>query len=89
MKLKSIATCTLLGLALSVGTLQAGVLADLQSASSESGDFKSPTQDIRIANPNEPKSNDSTQLFSLSRLTVGGYGEAVYTRNFSSDNMFR
>ena len=24
-----------------------------------------------------------------SRLTVGGYGEAVYTRNFYSDNMFR
>ena len=23
------------------------------------------------------------------RLTVGGYGEAVYTRNFYSDNMFR
>ncbi|MBQ8957223.1 MAG: hypothetical protein IJ057_01755 [Bacteroidales bacterium] len=32
---------------------------------------------------------DSTKLFSLSRLTVGGYGEAVYTRNFYSDNMFR
>ena len=23
------------------------------------------------------------------RLTIGGYGEAVYTRNFYSDNMFR
>ena len=33
--------------------------------------------------------NDSTKFFSLSRLTVGGYGEAVYTRNFYSDNMFR
>ena len=32
---------------------------------------------------------DSTKLFSWSRLTVGGYGEAVYTRNFYSDNMFR
>ena len=28
---------------------------------------------------------DSTKFFSLSRLTVGGYGEAVYTRNFYSD----
>ena len=35
------------------------------------------------------KVNDSTKFFSLSRLTVGGYGEAVYTRNFYSDNMFR
>ena len=26
---------------------------------------------------------------SQPRLTVGGYGEAVYTRNFYSDNMFR
>ena len=24
-----------------------------------------------------------------SRLTIGGYGEAVYTRNFYSDNMYR
>lgn len=24
-----------------------------------------------------------------SRLTLGGYGEAVYTRNFYSDNMYR
>ena len=23
------------------------------------------------------------------RLTIGGYGEAVYTRNFYSDNMYR
>ena len=34
-------------------------------------------------------STKSTKFFSLSRLTVGGYGEAVYTRNFYSDNMFR
>ena len=53
MKLKSIATCVLLGLALSVGTMQA--------------------QDSIKPAP---------------RLTIGGYGEAVYTRNFYSDNMF-
>ena len=29
------------------------------------------------------------QKVTKSRLTVGGYGEAVYTRNFYSDNMFR
>ena len=60
MKLKTIAKCTFLGLALSVMPLQA-----------------------------QNKVNDSTKFFSLSRLTVGGYGEAVYTRNFYSDNMFR
>ena len=54
MKLRSIATCALLGLALSVGTVQA--------------------QDSIKPSP---------------RLTIGGYGEAVYTRNFYSDNMFR
>ena len=60
MKLKTIAKCAALGLALSVMPLQA-----------------------------QNKINDSTKFFSLSRLTVGGYGEAVYTRNFYSDNMFR
>ena len=29
------------------------------------------------------------QKITKSRLTIGGYGEAVYTRNFYSDNMFR
>ena len=29
------------------------------------------------------------QYVKKSRLTVGGYGEAVFTRNFYSDNMFR
>ena len=89
MKLKTIAKCTALALALSVNTMQAAVPADLQSVGNEFGDFKSPAQSIRISNPNEPKANDSTKFFSLSRLTVGGYGEAVYTRNFYSDNMFR
>ena len=54
MKLKTIAKCIALGLALSVSTLQA--------------------QDSIKPAP---------------RLTIGGYGEAVYTRNFYSDNMFR
>ena len=54
MKLRSIATCAALGLALSVSTVQA--------------------QDSIKPSP---------------RLTIGGYGEAVYTRNFYSDNMFR
>ena len=29
------------------------------------------------------------QKFTKSKLTVGGYGEAVFTRHFYSDNMFR
>ena len=33
--------------------------------------------------------SDSTKLFSLSRLTVGGYGEAVYTRNFYNNHFNR
>ena len=28
-------------------------------------------------------------VVSRHRLTIGGYGEAVYTRNFYSDNMYR
>ena len=28
-------------------------------------------------------------LVKKQRLTLGGYGEAVYTRNFYSDNMYR
>ena len=57
MKLKTIAKCVALGLALSVMPLQA-------------------------------QTND-TVVEKKSRLTIGGYGEAVYTRNFYSDNMFR
>ena len=36
------------------------------------------------------KSLDENQTSPLiNRLTLGGYGEAVYSRNFYSDNMFR
>ena len=35
------------------------------------------------AGENEKNKND----LLLNRLTLGGYGEAVYTRNFYSDNM--
>lgn len=45
------------------------------------------TEDLKAAE------NDTifteNQKVTKSRLTVGGYGEAVYTRNFYSDNMFR
>lgn len=34
-----------------------------------------------------PKTNDTLKIHS--RLTIGGYGEAVYKYNFYSDNMFR
>ena len=34
-------------------------------------------------------STKSTKFFSLSRLTVGGYGEAVYTRNFYNNHFNR
>ena len=57
MKMKTIAKCAALGLALSVMPLQA--------------------------------QNNDTVVEKKSRLTIGGYGEAVYTRNFYSDNMFR
>ena len=33
--------------------------------------------------------NDSTEAPKGSRLTVGGYGEAVFSRHFYSDNVFR
>ena len=33
--------------------------------------------------------NDSDSVKPKSRLTIGGYGEAVYKYNFYSDNMFR
>lgn len=45
------------------------------------------TQDLRAAESDTiPTEN---QKVKKSRLTIGGYGEAVYTRNFYSDNMFR
>ena len=53
MKLKAIATCAALGLTLCVNTMNATVPMDLQSVGNEPGDFKSPTQSIRITNPNE------------------------------------
>ena len=33
--------------------------------------------------------SDTTENKKLSRLTVGGYGEAVFSRHFYSDNVFR
>ena len=45
------------------------------------------TEDVKAAeNDTIPTEN---QKVTKSRLTVGGYGEAVYTRNFYSDNIFR
>jgi len=45
------------------------------------------TEDAKAAeNDTIPAEN---QKVTKSRLTIGGYGEAVYTRNFYSDNMFR
>ena len=38
--------------------------------------------------PLQAQTND-TAVEKKPRLTIGGYGEAVYTRNFYSDNMFR
>ena len=45
------------------------------------------TEDAKAAE-NDTISTEN-QKVTKSRLTVGGYGEAVYTRNFYSDNMFR
>lgn len=45
------------------------------------------TEDLKAAeNDTIPTEN---QKLTKSRLTIGGYGEAVYTRTFYSDNMFR
>ncbi len=45
------------------------------------------TEDLKAAeNDTIPAEN---QKVTKSRLTIGGYGEAVYTRTFYSDNMFR
>ncbi len=45
------------------------------------------TEDLKAAG-NDTISIEN-QKFTKSKLTIGGYGEAVYTRNFYSDNMFR
>lgn len=45
------------------------------------------TEDVKAAE-NDTISTEH-QKVTKSRLTVGGYGEAVYTRSFYSDNMFR
>lgn len=45
------------------------------------------TEDVKAAE-NDTISSEN-QKVTKSRLTIGGYGEAVYTRNFYSDNMFR
>lgn len=45
------------------------------------------TEDVQAAE-NDTISTEN-QKVTKSRLTVGGYGEAVYTRSFYSDNMFR
>ena len=45
------------------------------------------TEDLKAAeNDTIPTEN---QKVTKSRLTIGGYGEAVYTRNLYSDNIFR
>ena len=49
--------------------------------------FFSLTENLKAAeNDTIPAEN---QKLTKSRLTIGGYGEAVYTRTFYSDNMFR
>lgn len=45
------------------------------------------TEDIKAAE-NDTISSEN-QKVTKSKLTIGGYGEAVYTRNFYSDNIFR
>ena len=46
-----------------------------------------------ITHTNETSLGNATQTFreekKQSRLTIGGYGEAVYSRNFYSDNYLR
>ena len=45
------------------------------------------TEDAKAAE-NDTISTEN-QKVTKSKLTIGGYGEAVYTRNFYSDNIFR
>lgn len=45
------------------------------------------TEDLRAAE-NDTISTEN-QKVTKSKLTIGGYGEAVFTRHFYSDNMFR
>lgn len=48
---------------------------------------KKESQDIRISSDEIEKMKIFTKTFS--RITLGGYGEAVMTRNFYSDNWKR
>ena len=50
--------------------------------------FIFPLTENAMAAENDTISTEN-QKVTKSRLTVGGYGEAVYTRTFYSDNMFR
>lgn len=50
--------------------------------------FIFPLTEKAMAAENDTISTEN-QKVTKSRLTVGGYGEAVYTRTFYSDNMFR
>lgn len=42
-----------------------------------------------LVGPLATAQGDTTEAKKASRLTVGGYGEAVYSRHFYSDNVFR
>lgn len=44
---------------------------------------------VNIAENNEEYSEKQEQIAKPSRFTIGGYGEAVYSRNFYSDNYLR
>ena len=44
---------------------------------------------VNIAENNEEHSEKQEQIAKPSRFTIGGYGEAVYSRNFYSDNYLR
>lgn len=44
---------------------------------------------IVLATPVSAQNEQRTAKDSVSRLTIGGYGEAVFSRHFYSDNVFR
>ena len=75
MKTLCIVKWGIVGLLIGFGTLQAQDIV----VSHVSADLQS----------TEAEPEDLQTPKEKSRLTVGGYGEAVYTRNFYSDNMFR
>ncbi len=56
-----------------------------QSLSTENRLKDNENQNVEVSTNDGIEKNEE----KISRLTVGGYGEAVYTRNFYSDNMFR